>query len=135
MNVYIGNIGSEPELKRTSSGISVLSFSLATSKRVKDGNDWKDGPTSWRRVTVWRGLAEGLADQLSKGKRVIVVGEEEVRQYETTDGKGTSVEVTADHVGLYLFPKRAGDRPAPSSVDQGADSWATPATFGDETPF
>ena len=132
-NVFIGNIGDEPRLSFTQSGIAVLSFSLATSKRVKDGNDWKDGPTSWRRVTAWRGLAEGLAEQLTKGKRVIVIGEEEVRQYESEAGKGTSVEITADHVGLYLFPKRQGAAPAPQQpVSQAGDAWATPT---DETPF
>lgn len=125
----IGNI-SEPELRFTNSGIPVLTFSIASTKRVKGADgQWTDGATSWRKVTAWRGLAEGLGDQLSKGKRVIVVGDEEVREYETQDGKkGVSVDVTAEHVGLYLFPQRRGGGQGAS----GADSWATTAPANPE---
>lgn len=136
----IGNAGADGELRFTKSGIPVLTFNLATSARVKDGDEWKDGPTSWRRVTVWRGLAEALASEVTKGRRLIVVGTEEVRQYETEGGgKGLSVEVTADHVGVYVFPARQGGQQgtsAPHTPSQpSTDSWGGGESYGDSTPF
>lgn len=135
----IGTAGHDGELRFTRTGVPVLTFSIASNRRVKDGDEWKDGPTSWRRVTVWRGLAEALAAEVTKGRRLIVVGEEEVREYDREDGsKGVSVEVTADHVGVYVFPRRAGERPQePVSGDGDASGYgdAFDAQFGAETPF
>ena len=135
----IGNIGQDPVLEYSQSGIPRLSFSVGSSKRVKDGDNWVDGPTSWRRVTAWRGLAEGLAEQLAKGKRVIVIGDEQVREYEKDGVKRLAVEVTAEHVALYLFPKRQDAPGAPRNAST-ADSepWANPgaqSAFDSDVPF
>lgn len=142
IQTFIGNIGQEPELTYSQSGIPRLTFSIGSSERVKDGDQWTDGPTSWRRVTAWRGLAEGLAGQLAKGKRVVVVGKEQVREYEKDGQKRISVEVTAEHVALYLFPKAQGASGGRSQPQTGqSDNWATPSpqasagSFGDDTPF
>ena len=51
---FTGNLTGDPELKFLPSGIPVASFTVAVSKRVKDGDTWKDGPTSFVRCTVWR---------------------------------------------------------------------------------
>lgn len=51
---FVGTLGGDVELKFTQAGLAVASFNVATSKRVKDGDGWKDGPTSWVRCTVWR---------------------------------------------------------------------------------
>lgn len=142
IQTFIGNIGQEPELTYSQSGIPRLTFTIGSSERVKDGDQWTDGPTSWRRVTAWRGLAEGLAEQLAKGKRVLVVGKEQVREYEKDGVKRISVEVTAEHVGLYLFPKPQAGAGRPQTVPVGNDEgWAVSgaqAGWGGvdaETPF
>lgn len=128
IQTFIGNIGQEPELSYSQSGIARLAFSIGSSERVKDGDQWTDGPTSWRRVTAWRGLAEGLAEQLAKGKRVVVVGKEQVREYEKDGQKRISVEVTAEHVALYLFPKARGGAGRPQTAPASTDEpWSTPA--------
>ena len=95
----IGNLSSEIELRFTPQGKAVANFSVAVSKRVKDGNDWKDGPTSFYRVALWDQAAENLAESLEKGQRVIVVGEIAQRNYEHNGEKRSVFEVTATEVG------------------------------------
>lgn len=97
----IGNIG-EPALKFTNSGKAVLEFSLAEnhSKKNQQGG-WDDDGTTWRRVSIWEKKAEALAEVLKKGDRVIVTGQERIREWEGKDGgKGQSLEVNAREVGV-----------------------------------
>ena len=71
--------------------------------RIKDGEGWRDGDTSFYRITAWRGLAEHIVDSLSKGHRVIVVGQLRARSWETPEGERRSVvEVQAEEVGPSL---------------------------------
>ena len=71
---------------------------------VRDGEQWKDGPTSFYRVTCWRQLAEHACDTLAKGARVLVTGRLRIRQYDTDDGrKGYSAAVDADDLDPSLL--------------------------------
>lgn len=106
----IGNI-SGTTLRFTQDGTPVLNFSLAENHRKKQGSEWVDDGTTWRKVSVWDQKAETLAEHLTKGDRVIVVGAERIREFETRDGgKGTSLELTAKHVGI--IPKAGRQEPA-----------------------
>lgn len=99
----VGNLTADPELRFTASGKAVASLNVAESQRVKDGNEWKDGDTTYWRVTAWDGLAEHIGDSLAKGLRVIVTGRVASRTYETREGeKRTVYEITADAVGPDL---------------------------------
>ena len=103
----VGNI-SEPSLRFTPQGTPVLSFSLADNHRKKQGNEWVDDGTTWRKVTVWEDKAEALANALSKGDRVIVVGSERMKQFTARDGgTGQSLELTAKHVGIIPRQERS----------------------------
>jgi single-strand DNA-binding protein len=70
----IGNLTDDPELRFTPNGAAVANFRLAVTPRVKDGDTWKDGETSFFRVNVWRDLAEHATESLAKGTRVVVLG-------------------------------------------------------------
>jgi single-strand DNA-binding protein len=99
----IGNLTDDPELKFTANGAAVASFRLAVTPRVKDGDTWRDGDTSFFRVNAWRDLAENLHESLPKGTRVVVVGQLKSRSWETPEGEKRSVvEVTADDVAPSL---------------------------------
>ncbi|MCC6455684.1 MAG: single-stranded DNA-binding protein [Caldilineaceae bacterium] len=93
----VGNLGRDPEMRYTPNGVPVASFSVATSKRYQsqDGQ-WQD-KTIWFRVTTWRKTAETASQYLTKGSRVLIVGElEEPRTYVDKDGNTqVSLEVTA----------------------------------------
>lgn len=101
----VGNVGSDPELRFTPSGQAVANFSLCQTPRTfdKQTNEWTDGEPNWFRVNVWQQMAEHVAESVTKGMRLVVTGKLVIRKYETSDGtKGTSVELTADEVGVAL---------------------------------
>ena len=139
----VGNLTDAPELRFTAQGKAVANFTVAVSKRIKDGNDWKDGPSSFYRCSLWDAQAENMAESLTRGQRVIVVGEIAQRSYETNTGEKRSVfEVAATEVGPSLkwatakVEKTAKSGPrrdsAPQTPDPAPDDpWGT-AT--DEAP-
>lgn len=100
---FTGNTTGDAELRFTPDGKAVLNLSVAEnhSKFNKQTNQYEDTGTTFRRVALWGKKAEHLADQIGKGSMVHVSGREETRAYTTRDGvEGTSLEVTADDVGL-----------------------------------
>jgi single-strand DNA-binding protein len=98
-----GNLTDDPDLRYTPNGHPVANFRLAVTARIKDGEGWKDGDTSFFRVNVWRQLAEHVAESLTKGDRAIVIGRLKSRSWETPEGdKRSVVEVEADEVAPSL---------------------------------
>jgi single-strand DNA-binding protein len=56
--ILVGNLGKDPEVKFTPSGVPVAKFSLATNERYKDkGGEWQDR-TEWHNIVAWQRLAE-----------------------------------------------------------------------------
>lgn len=130
-----GNIG-EPNLKFTPQGKAVLEFSLAENHSKKDGTEWVDDGTTWRRVSIWEKKAEALAEQLKKGDRVIVVGQERLREFETQEGKGKSLEVKARDVGVIpkISSGNSGGDWGGSNTAGGGQGWGGGADQS-EAPF
>jgi single-strand DNA-binding protein len=94
-----GRLGADPELRFTPAGVAVASLNLAVQGRVKNGDRWEDGETTWYRVTVWREYAENVAESYAKGDRVVVIGTVCLRKYETREGgEGQSLEIQAESV-------------------------------------
>jgi single-strand DNA-binding protein len=98
-----GNLTDDPELKFTPTGAPVANFRIAVTARVRDGETWRDGDTSFFRINAWRQLAEHVADSLSKGDRAVIIGRLKSRSWETPEGdKRSVVEVEADEVAPSL---------------------------------
>lgn len=98
----IGNLTRDPELRTTSSGVQVCSFTVAVNRRRTDGNQPE---ADFFRVTAWRQLAEICGKYLAKGRKVAVVGSVSVSTYQGNDGQTkASMEVTADDIE-FLTPK------------------------------
>ena len=144
---FVGNLTADPELKFTNAGIAVVSFTVATSKRVKDGDGWKDGPTSFVRCTAWRQYAENVAESLAKGTRVMVSGTMQQREYETPQGEKRSTwDCDVTDVGPVLRYATATVRRVERQQTGGGfgeyqaakadldDPWANPQQ-ADEIPF
>jgi single-strand DNA-binding protein len=99
----VGNLTDDPDLRFTPNGAAVANFRLAVTPRVKDGDTWRDGETSFFRINAWRDLAENATESLSKGTRVVVLGRLRPRSWETPEGERRSVvEVEADEVAPSL---------------------------------
>ena len=99
--ILIGRTVREPELRATTTGRSVCTFTLAVQRRAnKDTTDFIP-------CVAWEKTAENVDRYGGKGKMIAVHGSIQVRSYETDDGKRFVTEVIADEVQL-LTPKNAG---------------------------
>jgi single-strand DNA-binding protein len=99
----IGNLVEDPELRFTPSGVAMAKLRFAVNRRYQDrNNEWQE-ETSFFGGTVWREMAEAVAESLTKGTRVIVTGSLEQRSWETQEGEKRSViEVRIDDIGPSL---------------------------------
>lgn len=100
----VGNLTGDPELRFTSSGAAVASFTVASTPRTfdKQANAWKDGEPLFMRCSLWRQAGENAAESLTKGMRVIVVGNLKQRSYEKDGQKRTVIEMDVDEIGPSL---------------------------------
>ncbi len=91
----VGNAGADAEMRYTPSGVPVTTFSVATSRRVKDQE-----VTTWHRVTCWNKLAEVTGEYVHRGDRVLVTGIVEARAFldKRTGEPRAALEVTASNV-------------------------------------
>ena len=131
--IAVGNLGNDPEMRYTGSGTAVTHFDLAVNKEWTDSAGERQSRTVWMRVTVWRNLAENCAKYLSRGKRVLVVGElEEASAYIDKEGNArASNEVTATRV-TFLSPLNNGQ----DDVENAGESDSTgSAQSNEDTPF
>jgi single-strand DNA-binding protein len=72
--ILVGNLGKDPEIKRTQQGKPVATFSLATNERYKDKDgQWQDR-TEWHNIVLWERLAEVAGEYLKKGGKVYIEG-------------------------------------------------------------
>lgn len=99
--MLIGNLGKDPEVRYTTAGTAVASFSLATTEKFKkkDG-EWED-KTEWHNVTLWGRLAEIAGEYLSKGKPVYVEGRLQTRKWQDREGKDRyTTEIVGDKMQM-----------------------------------
>ncbi|MGW2520515.1 single-stranded DNA-binding protein [Streptomyces sp. NPDC001617] len=100
-----GNMVDDPELRFTPGGAAVAKFRVASTPRTfdKQTNEWKDGESLFLSCSVWRQQAEHVAESLTKGMRVIVVGRLKQRSYEDREGvKRTVFELDVEEVAPSL---------------------------------
>ncbi len=101
----VGNLTDDPELRFTPSGAAVSNFTVASTPRTFDrqSGEWRDGDPLFLRCSVWRQMAEHVAESLERGMRVVVQGRLKQRSFETREGeKRTVVELDVDEVGPSL---------------------------------
>ena len=87
----IGNLGNDPEVRSTTGGNRVATFSLATSRSWNDASGNKQEKTEWHRCVVWNTKSSQLADivekYVKKGDKLYVEGRIEYRQWQDKDGQ------------------------------------------------
>ena len=101
----MGNLTADPELRTTSAGAQVASFTIASTPRSwnRSTNQFEDGQALFMRCSAWRDLATHCAQSLGKGMRVIAQGRLTQRSYEAKDGtQRTVVELQVDEIGPSL---------------------------------
>ena len=84
--ILLGRLGKDPELRYTSSGKAVCSFSLATSERWTGADGQKTESTCWHNIVAWGKQGEVIKEYLSKGRELYIEGRIQNRSYDDKDG-------------------------------------------------
>lgn len=125
--ILIGRLTAQPELKKTSSGVSICSFSIAVQRNYKGA----DGsyPTDFINIVTWRNTAEFVCKFFTKGQLIGIVGSIQSRNYEDKNGnKRTAVEVVADEA-QFVESKRESSYTEPQEFN------APPVAGGNDVEF
>jgi len=117
--MLIGNLGKDPELRFTSTGVPVATFTIATNESWKDQEGNMQERTEWHNIVAWRKLAEICGEWLKKGKKVYIEGRIQTRSYDdkNTGAKRYITEIVADNMIMLDSGGRTG---------AGAESQAQP---------
>jgi single-strand DNA-binding protein len=129
--VLIGNLGADPEVRTTSAGTRVATFSLATGRRGGQGEPRER--TDWHRVVVWDRLVDVVERHLRKGERVYVEGRLEHRSWQDTSGRTRyATEINAEELVLLSAERPAQDatRPPVPEPEPATKPWEK-----DDLPF
>ncbi len=114
--ILIGNLGADPELRYTTGGQAVASFSIATTERYKSKDGEKQEKTEWHNIVCWARLAEIANEYLKKGNPVYIEGRIQTRSYDDKDGiKRYRTEIVAQQLQLLGGRDQGGSRPAGQS--------------------
>ena len=104
--ILVGNVGRDPELRETKTGKKVAHFSLATNRRVKDGDEER---TEWHRLTLWNSLAQLAEDYVRTGDRIYVEGRVEYDSFERDGVTIPSVEIHVQEIVLLSSSRAAAE--------------------------
>lgn len=110
----IGNLTKDPEMRSTSTGVSVCGFTVAVNRR-KTANNQNPG-ADYFNVSAWRGLGENCGKYLTKGSKVCCVGAVSIRTWEKDGKHGATLELTADDVE-FLSAKTSAPVDAESGME------------------
>jgi single-strand DNA-binding protein len=131
--MLIGNLGSDPEVRSTTGGNRVATFSLATSRTWNSPSGEKQEKTEWHRCVVWNSKGTGLADVVEKyckkGDRIYVEGRIDYRQWQDKENQTRySTEINVRELLMLGGGKGGGDFDGESAGRSRA-----PATAGAKT--
>jgi len=98
--ILIGHLGKDPDLRRLTDDVAVLTFPFATSEMLQKAGKMTE-VTEWHNVVFWRGLAESATKALKKGNLVYIEGKVRTRSFTDKAGiKKYITEIVADHFTL-----------------------------------
>ncbi len=120
--ILVGNLGRDPEMRSTTSGVPIAQLSLATNRRWKDSDGNRHEQTDWHRVVCFGRQAELAGQYLSRGRLIYVEGRNQTRSWEDRQTGETkySTEIVADY--FLMLDQREGGGGAWSAGDGASDS-------------
>ena len=123
----IGNLTADPELRTTTTGKNVCTFTVAVNRR-NEGADFF-------RVSAWETLGENCNKFLTKGRKVAVVGSVSVRAYTLKNGDpAASLELSAQEVE-FLSPRSESPENTVKQVERKDEQTGFTVTETDDLPF
>ena len=108
-----GNIVADPELRFFNDGNAVVNFRIACNGRKKnrETGQWENGDTTFLTCSAFNGLAENIAQQFGKGKKITVAGQLKQREYEKDGQKRTVFEVAVNEASEPVAKFNNNDGP------------------------
>lgn len=131
----MGNLGADPESRRTQDGKLVVSFRVATSEFWRDRTSGeRKQRTDWHSVVIFNeGLAKIAEKNLKKGSKVYLEGKNQTREW--TDDKGTKRYVTEVVLNGYSAQLEVLDPRSADQAQEDGDSYPQDSGYTDEIPF
>ena len=136
--IIMGRLTADPELRSTSSGLSVTSFTVAVDRGyVRPGEEKK---TDFIPVVAWRQTADFVSKYFRKGSMIAVQGSLQSRSYEDKNGnKRVAYEIVADQVSFCGSKAESGtgsyDTASPSSYNNSSADDFSSVVDDDDLPF
>ncbi len=128
--ILVGNLGRDPELRYTTQGTPVCSFTLATNERRRDKSGESQDVTTWFRVTLWGRQAEAASQYLTKGRPVYVEGRLRVEEWTDRDNRSRyTLEVHA--TDMQFIGGRSDDASHTSTKSESASETPDSASTSD----
>ncbi len=125
--ILIGNMTADPELKQTSAGTSVCSFSIAVNRRFAKADQGQQN-VDFINIVTWRQQAEFVSRYFKKGNPILVCGQLQTRTWNDNQGqKRYATEVVADEVS-FVAPQGTVNNVQPSG-----NATYTPESYGAAT--
>lgn len=126
--ILVGNVGGDPEVRTTESGVKVARIRLATSERYTDKQSGERKElTEWHTITLWRGLADVVDRYVHKGSQLYIEGRLRTREWTDTNNiKRYTTEILADNMQL-LGSRGDGQGAAPAAAPSAPSAPAQPA--------
>jgi single-strand DNA-binding protein len=125
--ILIGNLGKDPEVRRTQDAKPVVNLSVATSESWRDKNTGeRKEKTEWHRVTIWNeGLCKVAEQYLKKGSKIYLEGQLQTRKWTDKDGVekySTEVVLQGFNATLVMLDgkREGGDREEEQTQDYGS---------------
>ena len=128
--ILIGNLGRDPEMRYTQSGLAVANFNIATSETWTNKEGEKETRTEWHRIVAFGKLGEICGEYLAKGRQVYIEGRIQTRDWEDREGvKRYTTEIVASQMIML------GSRDSAVATDSfGGPPSAEPESSLPETP-
>src|SRR3981189_3489679 len=142
--ILIGNLGADPEIKRTQDGRPIANLRIATSDTWRDkATGERKEKTEWHRVVIFsEGLCKIAEQYLKKGAKVYLEGQLQTRKYTDKDGAekySTEIVVQRYRGELVMLDGRgdgeSAERPAMAGASEGSRSFQRGGDLDDEIPF
>jgi single-strand DNA-binding protein len=156
--ILLGNVGKDPEMRATPSGMVIAQFTLATADRKKEGEKWVD-TTEWHNLVCFGRTAEIVRDYVKKGKQLYIEGKIQSRSWDDKESgqKKYRTEIIVNDLALlgggeggsggggqYAGGSRSsgssssyggGGNTASFSQQQPANDYASEGITDDDIPF
>jgi single-strand DNA-binding protein len=142
----LGNVGKDPEIRATTGGMTIASFTLATADRRKDAQgNWQD-VTEWHNLVAFQRTAEIVRDYVKKGTQLFIEGKIQSRSWEDKESgqKKYKTEILVNELSLLGKPgggegggsyTKSNTAPYSATAPAAAPDYADQGITDDDIPF